>query len=66
MRFMARLEHYLGFHLFVIHARPLDNDPQKDSIPNDAFVRILNESELVGFANDSDGSPGKAGGFRRM
>ncbi len=52
IRAMWRLQKYLGFRLFVVHARELNADVPDHEMPQGCSIRMLEEAELVEFCRD--------------
>lgn len=52
VRVMWRLQEYLGFRLFVVHARELNADVPDHDMPEGCSIRMLEEKELVEFCRD--------------
>ena len=63
VRVMRRVERFLHFRLFVIHTRLLDPEAPIDPVPSDCTVGVLNEPQLLGFADPALGLT--ADGIRR-
>lgn len=52
VRFLWRMDRYLGPRLFVVHSRVLDPNVPDDDIPESNSVRLIERNELIGFSRD--------------